>query len=99
MVCLLLILLYSIIGVMKAKHRKTLELIFSRPTPAGVKWNDAVALFVELGAEITEREGSRVAVFLFDQVKVMHRPHPSPDMDKGAVASVRRWLEENGVKP
>lgn len=81
----------SIIHHMKAKHRKTLELIFSRPTPAGVKWNDAVALFVELGAEITEREGSRVAV--------MHRPHPSPDMDKGAVASIRRWLEENGVKP
>lgn len=94
-----LILLFSIINHMKAKHRKTLELIFSRPTSAGVKWSDALALFTELGAEITEREGSRVAVFLFEQVKVMHCPHPSPDMDKGAVASIRRWLEENGVKP
>lgn len=84
---------------MKAKHRKTLKLIFSRPTPAGVKWNDVIALFDELGAEITEREGSRVAIFLFNQVRVMHRPHPSPDTDKGAVASIRRWLEENGVKP
>lgn len=84
---------------MKAKHRKTLALLFSRPTPAGVKWNDVIALFIELGAEITEREGSRVAIFLFNQVKVMHRPHPSPDTDKGAVASIRRWLEENGVKP
>ncbi|WP_259345796.1 type II toxin-antitoxin system HicA family toxin [Neisseria dentiae] len=56
-------------------------------------------LFVELGAEIQEREGSRVAVILFGQVKVFHRPHPSPDTDKGAVASVRKWLEENGVKP
>ncbi|NYT78238.1 type II toxin-antitoxin system HicA family toxin [Alcaligenaceae bacterium] len=84
---------------MKAKHRKTLELIFSRPTPAGVKWNDVVGLLMELGAEITEREDSRVAVFLFDQVKVMHRPHPSPDIDKGTVASIRKWFEENGVKP
>ncbi|MEO6960020.1 MAG: type II toxin-antitoxin system HicA family toxin [Burkholderiaceae bacterium] len=84
---------------MKAKHRKTLELIFSRPTPASVKWNDATSLLVELGAEITEREGSRVAVFLFGQVEVMHRPHPSLDMDKGAVASLRGWLEENGVIP
>ncbi|WP_150695760.1 type II toxin-antitoxin system HicA family toxin [Pandoraea terrae] len=83
---------------MKAKHRKTLELIFSRPTPAGVKWPDARALFLELGAELEEREGSRVAVFLFGQVKVLHRPHPSPDMDKGAVASIRGWLEENGVR-
>ncbi|MBV6272937.1 type II toxin-antitoxin system HicA family toxin [Alcaligenaceae bacterium CGII-47] len=84
---------------MRAKPRKTLELIFSRPTPAGVRWSDAVGLFTELGAEIVEREGSRVAVFLFGQVKVMHRPHPLPEIDKGAVASIRKWLEENGVKP
>ncbi|WP_179400985.1 type II toxin-antitoxin system HicA family toxin [Burkholderia guangdongensis] len=84
---------------MKSKHEKTLRLIFSRPTPAGVKWTDAVALMGELGAEIEEREGSRVAIFLFGQVTVMHRPHPSPDMDKGAVASLRKWFEENGVKP
>jgi len=58
-----------------------------------------MALLAELGAEISQREGSRVAVFLFGQVVVMHRPHPSPDMDKGAVASMRRWLEGNGVRP
>ena len=84
---------------MKAKHKKILQLIFVRPTPAGVKWLDAVALFEALGAEMTEAEGSRVSIVLFGQVKVMHRPHPSPDIDKGAVASIRKWLEENGVKP
>lgn len=84
---------------MKSKHEKTLRLIFSRPTPAGVKWLDVVALFHALGAEITEAEGSRVSIFLFQQVKVMHRPHPSPDVDKGAVASIRKWLEANGVTP
>lgn len=84
---------------MKAKHKKILQLIFTRPTPAGVKWLDAVALFEALGAEMTEAEGSRVSIVLFGQVKVMHRPHPSPDIDKGAVASIRKWLEENGVKP
>ncbi|WP_231493923.1 type II toxin-antitoxin system HicA family toxin [Mannheimia varigena] len=46
-----------------------------------------------------EREGSRIAVVLFGQVKVFHRPHPSPDTDKGAVASVKKWLSENGVIP
>ncbi|OSI16864.1 hexulose-6-phosphate synthase [Neisseria dentiae] len=74
-------------------------IIFSRPVSGGIKWADIEVLFVELGAEIQEREGSRVAVILFGQVKVFHRPHPSPDTDKGAVASVRKWLEENGVKP
>lgn len=56
-------------------------------------------LFVELGAEISEREGSRVAVILFGEVRVFHRPHPSPSTDKGAVASIRKWLEQHGVSP
>jgi len=85
--------------MMKAKHAKTLQLIFSRPTPGGIKWLDLVALLEALGAVFEEAEGSRVTVFLFDQVQVLHRPHPSPDVDKGAVASIRKWLDENGVKP
>lgn len=84
---------------MKTKHARTLRLIFSRPSSGNVKWADIEALFNELGAKIEEAEGSRVAVVLFSQVRVFHRPHPGPDTDKGAVASVRKWLEENGDKP
>jgi len=84
---------------MKRKHQKTLELIFARPVSANVQWRDIEALFVELGAEITEREGSRVAVVLFGEVRVFHRPHPSPNTDKGAVASIRKWLEQHRVSP
>lgn len=87
---------------MKQKHQRTLELIFPRPVSANVRWTDIEALLRELGAELEEREGSRVEVFLFGLVRVFHRPHPSPDTDntdKGAVAAIRKWLEENGVKP
>jgi len=84
---------------MNRKHRKTLALIFARPVSANIRWKDIEALFRELGAEIEEREGSRLEVFLFDVVRVFHRPHPSPDTDKGAVAAIRKWLEDNGVKP
>lgn len=84
---------------MKRKHRGTLERIYAHPVNANIKWRDIVALFGELGAEIAEREGSRVEVFLFGQVRVFHRPHPSPDTDKGAVASIREWLRANGVEP
>ncbi|MCP4629578.1 MAG: type II toxin-antitoxin system HicA family toxin [bacterium] len=84
---------------MKRKHRKTLELIFSRPISGSIKWNDIEAMFVALGAEVSQREGSRVAVYLFDEVRVFHRPHPTPDTDKGAVASIRQWLEIHGVTP
>lgn len=84
---------------MKNKHRKTLEQIFSRPVPGGIKWAGIESLFIALGAKVKEREGSRVAVVLFDEVQVFHRPHPSPDTDKGAVTAIRKWLERNGVKP
>ncbi|MBK7462829.1 MAG: type II toxin-antitoxin system HicA family toxin [Betaproteobacteria bacterium] len=84
---------------MKRKYQRTVELIYARPVSANVRWSDIEALFNELGAEIAEREGSRVEVFLFGVVRVFHRPHPSPDTDKGAVASIRKWLDENGVKP
>lgn len=82
---------------MKRKHQKTLESIFARPVSANIQWRDIEALFVELGAEITEREGSRVAVVLFGEVRVFHRPHPSPNTDKGAVASIRKWLEQHRI--
>ena len=84
---------------MKKKHRATLEQIFARPVSGTIRWPDIEALFVALGAEISEREGSRVGVFLFGQVRVFHRPHPTPETHKGAVASIRKWLEENGVTP
>lgn len=84
---------------MKRKHQRTPELNFSRPTAANVQWRDTEALFRELGSGVSEREGSRVAVVLFGEVRVFHRPHPSPNTDKGAVASARKWLEQHGVEP
>jgi len=84
---------------MKRRHQRTLELIFAHPTSGNVQWRDVEALFTELGGEVSEREGSRVAVFLFEEVRVFHRPHPSPNTDKGAVASIRKWLEQHGVEP
>ena len=84
---------------MKRKHHKVLESIYARPVSGNIQWREIEALFVELGAEISEREGSRVAVVLFGEVRVFHRPHPSPSTDKGAVASIRKWLEQHGVLP
>jgi hypothetical protein len=84
---------------MRRTHRRTLEAIFAHPVRATILWRDIEALFVELGAEISERQGSRVAVVLFGEVRVFHRPHPSPTTDKGAVTSIRHWLQQHGVVP
>ena len=84
---------------MKRKHHRTLEQIYSHPVSGNIPWKEIESLFVGLGADVSERAGSRVAVVLFDEVRVFHRPHPSPNTDKGAVASIRKWLEENEVRP
>jgi hypothetical protein len=83
----------------KRCHRKTLAAIFAHPTSAKIAWRDIEALSVGLGAEVSEREGSRVAIYLFQEVRVFHRPDPSPQTDRGAVVSVRKWLEQHGAKP
>ena len=84
---------------MRRKHAVTLAALFARPTSGSIRWNEIEALLVALGGQISEREGSRIGVVLFGEVRVFHRPHPSPDTDKGAVASVRAWLQSHGVKP
>ncbi|MFB3068044.1 MAG: type II toxin-antitoxin system HicA family toxin [Acidobacteriota bacterium] len=84
---------------MRKKHRKTLDAVFSRPTQANIKWDDVEALLKAFGAYIEERKGSRVAIELNDVLAIFHRPHPEKEIDKGAVASIRRFLKEAGVEP
>lgn len=84
---------------MQKKHQKTLEAIFRQPITGNLKFKDIESLFVALGGEVSERAGSRIAVVLDGQVMVFHRPHPSPNTDKGAIASIKKWLTELGYVP
>lgn len=83
---------------MKAKHKKTLDAIYAKPIQSNIVWKDIEALFIALGAEISEGQGSRVRVALNGIRAVFHRPHPKKETDKGAVVSVRRFLDTAGVK-
>jgi hypothetical protein len=84
---------------MNKRHRKTLESIFAQPVSGTIRWREIEALLKALGATLGKRAGSKVAVLLNDRVAVFHRPHPSPDMDKGAVRDLRKFLENAGVTP
>jgi len=83
----------------KRKHRRTLEAIFSRLTPANIAWRNIEGLFETLGVEISEGSGSRVRVVLNDEVAVFHRPHPEKEASKATVRDVRDFLENAGVTP
>ena len=84
---------------MKSKHLKTLKLIFNKPVSANVRFKDVATLLQDLGAEFEQRSESRIAITLNGDTVVQHVPHPSPCMDKGAVASLRNFLAYHGVKP
>ncbi|HFE65671.1 MAG TPA: type II toxin-antitoxin system HicA family toxin [Chloroflexi bacterium] len=84
---------------MNRKHRKTLESVFADPVRANIVWKDIEALFIALGAEISEGRGSRIRVVLHGVKAIFHRPHPRKEANKGMVKSVRRFLSEAGIKP
>jgi hypothetical protein len=81
------------------KHEKILAAIFSDPVRSSLRWADIEALFEHFGAEITEGSGSRVRVFLNGVRATFRRPHPTPNTDKGAVKSVREFLQNAGIDP
>ena len=81
------------------KQRKVLESIFTDPVPANINWNDVMSLFNALGATVARGKGSRVRVLLNDRAAVFHEPHPQKETDKGAVKSLREFLNNAGVKP
>ncbi len=83
---------------MNKKQKKVLISLFTRPTPANISWKDVGALLTSLGAEVSEGNGSRVRIALHGVRAVFHKPHPHKEMDKGAVTSMRRFLEHAGVK-
>jgi hypothetical protein len=83
---------------MNSRHRKTLEAIFTDPIRPDIKWADIESLFIACGGHIEEARGSRVCVDINGCFGHFHMPHPQPGTDRGAIKSVRRFLENAGVK-
>lgn len=84
---------------LRKRQRDTLEEIFKTPAPSGLKWSAVESLIRALGGEIKQGSGSRCRLLLHGSIARFHRPHPSPDTDKGAVVNLREWLESIGVEP
>lgn len=62
-----------------------------------MEWSKIESLLYTLGAEISEGRGSRVRVVLNGIRAVFHRSHPQKETDKGALKSMRRFLNEAGI--
>jgi predicted HicB family RNase H-like nuclease len=81
------------------KHERILQAIFDRPVRANIDWKDIESLFLALGAEIEEGEGSRIRVALGGRKAVFHRPHPEKEAGKGTVRGVQDFLSGAGFRP
>ena len=84
---------------MNAAQRKTLEVIFEKPTRADVQWSKIEGLVKALGGEVAEGRGSRVRFRLGARVATFHGPHPKRVTGKATLEDVRRFLENAGIKP
>jgi hypothetical protein len=84
---------------MIGKHQKTLRAIFAEPVRSNINWADIETMLMALGAERDEGSGSRIRFVLNGIRSTFHRPHPQKETDRGAVKSVRRFLEEGGIRP
>ncbi|MGO4881564.1 MAG: type II toxin-antitoxin system HicA family toxin [Bryobacteraceae bacterium] len=78
------------------KHQRIIVAILEKR--ANIAWSDIEAMLLYYGAEISEGRGSRVRIALNGVRAVFHRPHPRKETDPGAVASMRRFLVEAGIR-
>jgi hypothetical protein len=84
---------------MNARHRRTLELIFSLPVPASLDWLRIESLLIALGAQVIEGNGSRVRFELNGIIATFHRPHPAKEAKPYQMRDTRALLEQAGIHP
>jgi len=83
---------------MNSKHRKTFKKIFDLPIRSDIEWIEIENLLIYLGAELSEGSGSRIRIALHNVRAVFHRPHPKKEANKGTINSLKRFLQEAGIK-
>lgn len=84
---------------MNSKHKRTLKLVFSNPTPATLEWDAIESLLVAAGCRIIEGDGSRVRFEKDGVVGSFHRPHPAKEAKRYQVRDAREFLMKLGVTP
>ncbi len=82
---------------MNHRHRKILHQLFAHPISANIDFNDVQSVLRELGAELEDRSGARVAVTLKGHTVLFH--HANHSVPKEEVQQIRRFLVDCGVAP
>ena len=94
-----LISVFDSILLMNSKQTKTLQAIFSKPTPSTLEWAKLESLLLALGCNVIEGRGSRVRFEYNGIITAFHRPHPAKEAKPYQVEQARDFLTAIGVKP
>jgi predicted RNA binding protein YcfA (HicA-like mRNA interferase family) len=81
-----------------SKYTKALARLCAKPTPADLKWDELRAILEHLGYTLLESSGSRRKFYHAQKnaLIICHRPHPSPNVDRGCIADVVAHLKAFG---
>ena len=83
-------------GLMRRRHRRTLERMRANPTPSDIRWVEIESLLYALGVNLVERAGSRVQLVKGAESIVIHRPHPRPVARRDTIRDIVRFIERIG---
>lgn len=82
---------------MSHRHRKVLHALFAHPISANIDFKEVASTLRELGAEIENRHGARIAVALNGRKALFHRAnHALPKED---VVQIKKLLIDCGAAP
>jgi hypothetical protein len=84
---------------MNRKQRRVLAAVFRKPTSGTIAWADIEGLFVTVGCEVIEGNGSRVRFAKDGMIATFHRPHPEKETKKYQVEDARAYLTRLGIEP
>lgn len=82
---------------MNHRHRKILHALFAHPISANIDFKEVEATLRELGAEIENRHGARVAVSLNGHTALFH--HANHSVPKDEVVQIKKFLIDCGIAP
>jgi len=83
---------------MNAKQKKTLGMVFEKPTRSDVRYEDVKGILIASGATCRDGKGSRVRFEKGSSSIHIHKPHPARVLPKYSVDLIRDFLLEIGVE-
>lgn len=82
---------------MNKKQKRILDAVQLSPPPSDLNWDDVESLFNDLGATISQGNGSRVRVLLNGVKATLHKPHPKNEVGRSCVRGIRLFLGNANV--